>query len=370
MTDNLYDILGVVSSASQDEIRKAYRKLAAQFHPDRNPDPAAVDRFRDIQKAYEVIGKSERRELYDKHGDIALNPNFQGFEATPEERAREYNDFFSNFSGGSSHGTQSYQGSEGYDDYSSSGGSSSEGGWGFGGGFTGASGGFSAEDFYSSRTQSRNNRSNSRGSSDFGYGSGGFEPPQKGSDIRLVVNVSLLEAALGCQRVITVERATRWQRGSNAGIYKENVTIDIPQETETEHQIRVRGKGNPGQGGGSAGDLVVIVEVLPHPHLYRQGVDLYLQVPLTMQEAVLGTKIEVPTLQSSVRIQIPAGVRNGQKMRLRNRGIPKKTGGQGDLYLVLRPIPPEGSSEQLKDLAKQLEPFYPPGGVRNNFTLK
>lgn len=364
MTDNLYDILGVASSTSQDEIRKAYRKLAARFHPDRNSDPAAVDRFRDIQKAYEVLGKPERRELYDKYGDIALNPNFNGFEATPEDRAREYNDFFSNFTGGSSHGTQSYQGSDGYEDATSN--NNSGGSWGFGGGFNGAPGFGSSEDSYSSRSQSRNNRD----SSNFGYGSGGFEPPQKGSDIRLTINVSLLEAVLGCQRLITVERSTRWKKGTNAGVYKETVTVDIPRETETGHQVRVRGKGNPGQNGGSAGDLVVTVDVIPHPHLYRQGADLYLQVPLTMQEAVLGAKIEIPTLNSSVLIQIPAGVRNGQKMRLRNRGIPKKTGGSGDLYLVLRPTPPEGSSDQLKELAKQLEQFYPPSGVRNNFTLK
>ncbi len=361
MTDNLYDILGVSSSTGQDEIRKAYRKLAARFHPDRNPDPSAVDRFRDIQKAYEVLGKPERRELYDKYGDIALNPNFKGFEATPEDRAREYNDFFSNFTGRSTHGTQSYQGSEGYDDASSS----ERSGWGYNGRYQGSPGGFTSEEFYSSQTQSDKSRG-----SNFGYGAGGFEPPQKGTDIHLTVNISLLEAVLGCQRVITVERSTRWKRGTNAGMYKETVTIDIQQETEAGHQIRVKGKGNPGQNGGSVGDLLVTIDVMPHPHLYRQGADLYLQVPLTMQEAVLGAKIEIPTLSSSVRIQIPAGVRNGQKMRLRNRGIPKKSGGTGDLYLVLRPTPPEGSSDQLRELAKQLESFYPPGGVRNNFTLK
>jgi curved DNA-binding protein len=89
-----------------------------------------------------------------------------------------------------------------------------------------------------------------------------------------------------------------------------------------------------------------------------------------MQEALLGAKIEIPTLSSTVRIQIPAGVRNGQKMRLRSRGIPKKKGGHGDLYLVLRPTPPEGSSEQLRALAEKLEQFYPSDGLRNNFTLK
>ena len=358
MTDNLYDILCLVSSASQDDIRKAYRKLAARFHPDRNSDPEAVDRFRDIQKAYEVLGTVERRDLYDRHGDIALNPNFKGFESAPENTGAQYDDFFSNFTGAGSHGTQSYQGSEGYDDSAAQ---ERAGSWGFGGGFQ-------ADGNGASKTESRRNRT----SSDFGYGagSGGFEPPEKGADIRLAVNVSLVEAVLGCQRVITVERNTKWKKGSNSGMYKENVTVDIPEEAASGQQIRVKRKGSPGQGGGSAGDLVITLDVIAHPHLYRQGADLYLQVPLTMQEALLGTKIEVPTLSSTVRIQIPAGIRNGQKMRLRSRGCPKKNGGHGDLYLVLRPTPPEGSSEELRALAEKLEEFYPPGGLRNNFTLK
>ena len=358
MTDNLYDILGVASSASKEEIKKAYRTLITRFHPDRNPEPSATERFREIQKAYEVLGSEERRPLYDRYGDIALNPNFKGFEPSPEETAAPYNDFFSNFTG-SSHGTQSYRGSEGYEEASQS------NNWGFGS-YGQSPGGFgTSNEDYSHQRRRRNQKS----SDDFGFGNGGFEPPQKGTDIRLTINISMLESIKGCQRVISVERATRWKRGSNAGMYKENLTVDIPKEANSGQQIRIRSKGNPGQNGGAAGDLLVTVDVVMNPNLYREGADLFLQVPLTMQEAILGTKIEVPTLNGVVRIQTPSNVRNGQKMRLKNRGAPKKDGGQGDFYLVLRPIPPEGDSERLKELAKELEAFYPPGGVRHNLNI-
>ena len=131
----------------------------------------------------------------------------------------------------------------------------------------------------------------------------------------------------------------------------------------------MRGKGNYGEGGGETGDLVAKVVVQPHTYLWKIGSDLYLTVPLTLKEALEGVKVEVPTLDGSLRIQIPAGAELGQKLRLKQRGLPKKTGGKGDLYLVLRPQLPSGKSERLTQLASEIDTLYPPQGVRGDFSL-
>jgi DnaJ-class molecular chaperone len=340
--DNLYDILGVAQSATKEEIRKSYRQLAAKYHPDRNADPSAPEQFRNITKAYEVLGTDERRELYDRYGDIALNPNFKGFEQQ-EESSNGFNDFFTNFVN-NSHGTQSYQGSEGYEKETKK--SRAE---------------YSGDYWQTS--------SNYQG---FGFGEGnkdGFEPPEKGADIKAQVQITILDAVKGCSRRINVQRQTRWKRGSNAGMTQETVTVQIPNQSTGGDLIKIKGKGSPGKNGGAEGDLIITVAVQPHPYLSREGVDLFLTVPLTMLEAIEGCKIEVPTLTGSVRIQIPAGAKMGQKLRLRNRGALKKNGGNGDFYLVLQPSIPEKHTARMREIAIELENFYTSSGIRSNFKL-
>ena len=346
--DNLYDILLVSQNAKKEEIRKAYRQLAAQYHPDRNPDPAATEKFRQITKAYEVLGDEDRRKLYDRYGDIALNPNFKGFEE-PSSTNTGYDDFFSNFTGGSTHGTQSYQGSEGYDRGSQQ-----------------SSGRYSRPDFSGDYWQTSSNYD------DFGFGKSkesGFEPPEKGANIKVQIQLTLLDAINGCERRINVQRQTKWLRGSNAGMTQETVKVQVPKLTSSGDIIKMKGKGNPGKNGGSDGDLVVSLQVQPHPYLAREGTNLFLTVPLTMQEALFGSKIEVPTLTGTVRIQIPAGVKMGQKLRLKNRGVPKSTGGHGDFYLVLQPTVPETKSPKAIELAAELEKMYHVGGIRRDLKL-
>jgi curved DNA-binding protein len=339
--DNLYDILGVSQSATQDEVRKKYRQLAVQFHPDKNPDPVAVDKFQQITKAYDVLGNADRRSLYDRYGDIALNPNFKGFEQQ-ENTSNQFNDFFSNFMNQSSHGTQSYQGSDGYERSKA------------------------RTRYTEDEWQTSANHDN------FGFGGGkskGFEPPEKGADIKVQVSITMLDSINGCSRRINVQRKTKWTKGSNAGMTQEVVALKIPKLTSSGDVIKVKGKGNPGKSGGADGELVVSVTVQPHPYLQREGVDLFLTVPLTMLEAIGGCKLEVPTLTGSVRIQIPPGVKMGQKLRLKNRGAAKKTGGNGDFYIVLQPTIPEQHSNRLKEIATELENLYPTGGIRRNLKL-
>lgn len=342
--DNLYDILGISQTATQEEIRKKYRQLAVQYHPDRNPDPVATDKFQQVTKAYEVLGDVNRRQLYDRYGDIALNPNFKGFEQQEDVSSQGYNDFFSNFMNHSGHGTQSYQGSEGYD----------------------------RETQKRTSQRSDDHWQSSSNYDDFGFGQrsrGGFEPPEKGADIKVQLQITLLDAISGCSRRVNVQRRTRWKKGSNAGMTQETVVVTIPALASSGDVITCKGKGNPGKGGGSDGNLVVTVAVQPHPYLHREGVDLFLQVPLTMLEAINGCKIEIPTLTGSVRIQIPPGVKMGQKLRLKNRGAIKKTGGNGDFYLVLQPTIPEQHSQRMREIAIELENLYSSAGIRRNLKL-
>ena len=346
---NLYEILGVARNADHETIRKAYKKLVKKYHPDRNPnDPKAQENFNKVARAYEFLGDPKKRKLYDQYGDMILNPNFDTKAAEEWNTQQQgfgdlggFEQFFNGFTGGFSSGTQEYRGSEGYD----------------------------RRNFRSSYNKAR--------TSDFGYNSanrrqqagGGFEIPERGTDIKVTVNVTLVEALKGCSKKITIRRPSRWKRGTNAGMTKETVAVAIPVGVRSGQDLRMKGKGNFGKGGGASGDLLVQVEVAPHPHLFREGADIYLNVPLSMQEAILGAQIEIPVLDGSVRVRIPAGVSTGQKLRLKGRGAKKKTGGNGDMYLILRPAPPASNDPRLIQLAKEIEEFYPEGGIRKDFKL-
>lgn len=350
MNKNLYDALGVANTATHAEIRKAYRKLAVQYHPDRNPSAEAQEVFRQITEAYEVLNDPTRRDLYDRYGDIALNPHFKGFEQDTHSQFGDFSSFFSGFGGG--HGTQPYEGSDGYNGQSSSRSTSQETqrSW--------------QDEPYETFSFGTGGRARTRRASDAGY-----VPPKRGGDITVDLKIGFVESLRGCTKQVKIARQSRWKKGSNAGIHQEMVTIVIPARTLSETEIRMRGKGNYGEGGGDSGDLVAKVSVQPHPYLSKLGSDLYLTVPLTLKEAIEGVKVEVPTLEGSLRIQIPAGAQLGQKLRLKQRGLPKKTGGKGDLYLVLRPQLPSGKSDRLTQLADEIDTLYPSQGVRGDFTL-
>ena len=345
MTENLYDILSVSLTASHSEIRKAYRKLAVQYHPDRNPDEAAQDVFRKITQAYEVLNDPTRRDLYDRYGDIAPKPNFKGFDQDTQSHSRDFSSFFN--------GTQPYQGSDGFDSSSSSRAEEND-----------TRQGWQQDEPYETFSFGTGSRARTRRASDAGY-----DPLKKGTDITVELKIGFIESLRGCSEKVKIARQSRWKRGSNAGVHQELVAISVPANTESGTEVVLRGKGNYGQGGGDAGNLVATIVVQSHPYLTKLGVDLYLTVPLTLKEALLGAKVEVPTLTGSLRIQIPPGAHIGQKLRLKNRGLPNTKGGQGDLYLLLRPEFPEGTTEQLLDIAEQLERLYPPEGVRGTFHL-
>jgi molecular chaperone DnaJ len=352
---NLYEILGVDKDADQDTIRKAYRRLAKKYHPDRASGEENAEHFREVTQAYEVLGDETRRGLYNQYGDIALNPNFKGLQPGEGQWGADYkfgdfggfDQFFNGFTDGT-HGTQEYRGSgqeAGRPPPSS--GRSRGSSWDYSRG--------SSSDFGSGGRSSRSTN--------------GFEPPEKGTDIKLSLQIGLVEALRGCDKRVRVRRATRWNRGSTAGMTEEKVVAQIPAGVQSGYALRLKGKGNPGKGGGASGDLVVTIEVGPHPHLFREGADLFLNVPLTLFEAMQGCQLVVPTLNGSVRVKVPPGVSPGQKLRLKGRGASKSTGGNGDMYIILRPTPPDSRDPKVAELAKELEAYYAPGGIRKDLKI-
>ncbi|MCB9643284.1 MAG: J domain-containing protein [Myxococcales bacterium] len=315
---DLYKILGVSKTASQDEIKSAYKKLVMKYHPDRNPDnPEAEDRFKEVAVAYEALGDPEKRKLYDEFGMAALRA---GFDA---EKARAYR-------------------------------------WGGpGGGFSGGGGvefdiGSLFEQFFGGGAgRAGNNPFGSMfgdfgGASFGGAGARGAQRPAQGGDIEAEIDLDFLEAIRGTTREL--------RHPSGNGTIK----VNIPPGIREGGRIRLRGKGQAGRFGGSAGDLFLIPKIRKHPIFSREEDDIILELPITLKEAYLGTQVDIPTPEGgTVHLKIPAGSQTGQKLRLRGKGAPKgKSGNAGDLYIVLKVILPKKEDPRLKELVEEMEGFY------------
>jgi curved DNA-binding protein len=289
-----YQILGVSKTASQPEIKSAFRKLARQHHPDvaKAKDKAAAEaKFKEINEAYEVLGDAEKRQKYD-----TLGADWQRGGAQPppgwHQRRRR--------SGGMPQGTQGMEGMGGGDfDFN------------FGG--TGFSDFFEA--FFGS---------GGRGANPFA--SGRAAGSQRGVDIEADLMVPLEEALHGARRKITFQR-----EGGEMQTYE----ITIPPGVREGQRIRLSGQGQAGLRGGSAGDLYLNVRLAPHPDFRVEGSDLIFELETPLWDAVLGATISIPTMEGTVRLKIPAGSQPGQRFRLKERGMPKSEGGRGDLYVML-----------------------------------
>ncbi|MGX1100986.1 DnaJ C-terminal domain-containing protein [Amorphus sp. MBR-141] len=288
MAQNPYEILGVAADAPHDEIRKAYRKLAKKNHPDLNPgDAAAADRFAEIAGAYDILGDTEKRGRFDR-GEIDASGN--------ERPAPGYYRDYAEAPEG-----HPYASSAGYEDLGD------------------------MSDFFSDIFGARAR----------GGGAGGGSVRMRGQDVRYHLEVDFLEAVAGATRRVTMPDGKA-------------LDIAIPEGLNDGQTLRLKGQGGPGYGGGPSGDAYVEITVRPHPRFTREGDDLVLVLPIGIDEAVLGARVEVPTATGRVTMTIPKGASGGRTLRLRGKGVKKRGGtGHGDQLVRLQIRLPDTIDEEL-----------------------
>ncbi len=298
-TQDYYSILGVSKTVDQKELKKAYRRLARKYHPDLHPgdQKAAMEKkFQELNEAYEVLGDETSRKKYDQYG-----PNWK--EAEAYERARQQ-------AGGAYPGGQPHPG-------------------------FGQGGGADFSDVFESMF--------GRGAQREGASFRGFA--MAGADLETDLPVSLREAFTGTSRTLTLPDPKGHTR---------NIEVRIPAGVRDGERLRVKGKGQPGRGGGPPGDLFFHVHIAPHPVFQRNGSDIVVTLPVWPWETVLGADVQVPTLSGSVRLKIPPGSQPQQRMRLKGKGLPKRTGGHGDQFVVLSIVTPKNPSPEDLLLYEQL----------------
>ena len=279
-----YQTLGVSKSASEADIKKAYRKLAKELHPDRNKDnPKAAEKFSDATKAYDLLSDKTKRGQYDR-GEIDAegNPAFAGFGGGH---------------GGNPFGNAGQQG--GFSGFSNDG---ADFGDIFEGLFGGRSGGFGR----------------STGGDPFGQARSA--PPPKGANISYRLPVHFLDAATLAPQRITLADG-------------KSIDLKLPTGVEDGTQMKLKGKGQEGPGG--AGDAIVTITIKPHPFFKREGHDVVLDLPISLKEAVTGAKVKVPTVDGPVMLTVPAGTSSGKTLRLKGKGFTKKDGSRGDQRVTL-----------------------------------
>lgn len=323
---NPYEVLGVASTASEDEIKKRYRKLARETHPDLNPgDAAAEARFKQISVAYDILSDPERRRAYDEFGEISLEAGFDADQAR-EQKAR----FEQRFGGGDA---SDYQGQFEFGDLED-----------LLRHFGGDAGGFGGE------------------AGPFGgfKRAGGFRAgPRRGADTESSLELDFLDAVRGGEHAFTVRR-----RRANGQWFDEKINVRIPPGAEDGSTLRIPGKGGEGHGDGPPGDLHLRVRVRPHPWLRRNGRDLEFDLPLTLREAVLGTEVEVPTLGEPRTLKVPPGTSSHARLRIRGHGVPAAAGRPaGDLYARVRIVAPKSVPDDVRAALESLEQADPREGL-------
>ena len=349
-----YEVLGVSKGASEDEIKKAYKKMARKYHPDLNPgDKSAEEKFKEVNEAYEVLSDADKRARYDQYGHAGVDPNF--------------------------------------------------GAGGFGGGFDGGFDFSDLGDIFGSF---------------FGGGFGGGRrtnpnAPQRGESIRMAVTISFEEAAFGCEKEVTVERyeacdtchgsgcapgtspevcpdchgtgTVQVRRQTPMGVFatsspcpkcggkgriihqpckdcrgsgmmrkKKTIQASIPAGIDNGQTISIRGQGNAGRNGGPAGDLLITITVRPHELFRREGTCVLCEAPITFTQAVLGAELEIPTIDGKVKYTLPEGTQSGTTFRLKGKGIPSINGrGRGDQYVTVYIETPRNLNKEQKEALKK-----------------
>lgn len=326
-----YDSLGVKRSATQDEISKAFKKLARKYHPDLNPDnKQAEEKFKEINEAYEVLKDPEKRKLYD-----SLGPNWQQGQDFQPPPGYENVRFTFRPGGGGPGGGATFGG--------------------FGGGGAGA-GGFS--DFFDILFGGGGGgfgRASQGGGAPgyedvFGHGGGGFSGPRsrRGGDAEARLELTLEEAYHGGGKAVSLQ-----EQSPDGRVQTKTLNVTIPPRVKDGARIRLAGQGHPGLGGAPAGDLYLKVHILPHTRFKLEGENIVLDLPLAPWEAALGATVRVPTLDGALDLNIPAGSGSGQKLRLRGKGL-GGAANPGDMFVRLMIKAPKAETEAQRDLWRQL----------------
>ena len=319
-----YEVLGVSKGASPEDIKKAYRKLAKKFHPDSNAkDPKAATKFSEINGAYEIVGDETKRKQFDR-GEIDAEgkQRFQGFEGMGGRRPGAPG-------GGQDSTFESFSwGPDGFRRTTTRGGRGASGPGGAGG----AAGGGSFEDILSSMFGGARGRA---------APGAGFEPEDigsaiRGQDVAATATITLNEAAHGGSRRLELPTG-------------KEIEFKIPPGITEGQQIRLKGQGMPAPHGGPPGDVLITVSIAPHPLFKIDGLNLRLDLPIALHEAVLGAKVRVPTLDGAVELAVPANTSSGRTFRLKGKGLPGKPAA-GDLYVTVRIVLPDGKDAELEEL--------------------
>jgi DnaJ-class molecular chaperone len=310
VSKDLYQVLGVSRDASKDEIKKAHRKLALKYHPDKNPDDkVAKDNFKRVQEAYDVLSDEEKRAAYDRYGaDFekirggGFNPHAGGFEGLDLDQI---------FGRGGSQ-TQ-------FDGFS---------------------------DFFEQLVGGGRQRGGGH------PGQRQAPPNRRGENIRYEIEIPLETAVRGGATEFYLEQ--------------EKIAVNIPAGVDDGSKIRLRDRGQPGRFGGPRGDLILIIKVSAHPFFKRQNKNLELTLPIRFGEAALGAKIDVPTPNGSVTLSIPPGSSSGKRLRLKGQGVAQRDGTAGDLIVTIQIKLPEQLDDASRELAKQFDernPLSPRSGL-------
>ena len=300
-----YNVLSISKSATADEVKKAFRRLAKTYHPDQSKDPKAKEKFSEISAAYEILGDEKKRGQFDR-GEI---------DAEGKPRAPQ-------FGGGFGEGRGAGAGAAGFD---------FGGGSPFGRGRAGAAGGFDASDIFSELFSGGGARTRAR---------------PRGEDLATSVSVPLGAVADG----------TKVQVQVSAG---RTLEVKIPAGIEDGQQIRLKGQGEPSPAGGESGDLLITVKFAPHPFFKVEGKDIRLDLPISLYEAALGAKVNIPTLTGKVELTLPPNSNNGKVLRLRGKGLSSSKGAAGDLLVTLRPTLPDAQDAEFESLMRKWQDSKP-----------